>query len=318
MADSLLKVRGLCKDFVRGGLLGEKIRVIEHVDMEVHAGDIRGIVGESGSGKTTFARCCLRLVDPSAGLVQFDGTDLGSLSHAALRAKRREFQMIFQSPFASLNPAMTVEEILIEPFQIYRIGNREYRNRRVRELMEAVSLNESLIGRRPAELSGGQQQRVGIARALALEPRLIIADEPISALDASVQAQILNLLAGLQKRYGLTLIVISHSLYALNYLCTGISVMYQGKIIEEAPAAQFFRNPKHPYSKVLYDSMPILDPLKRKSIHTAGRNAPAVTRPPSGCPFYPRCSLRFGMCTDQIPPLMEINPGERVACFLYM
>lgn len=317
MGDPLLKVQGLCKDFAGGRIWRDYAHVIEHVDMEVHAGEIRGIVGESGSGKTTLARCCLRLLEPSAGFVQFDGLNLADLSHAGLRAKRREFQMIFQNPLESLNSAMTVEEILLEPLEIHKVGDRGYKKRRVRELMEAVSIGESLIYRRPVELSGGQQQRLGIARALALEPRLVIADEPVSALDVSVQAQILNLLAGLKKRYGLTLMMISHSLYALNYLCTSISVMYQGRIVEEAPAAQFFEHPKHPYSRLLYNSIPILDPLRQKDRRRAQPDAIDTSRPRSGCCFHPRCPYRLSICERQIPALTEISPGEKVACFLF-
>jgi oligopeptide transport system ATP-binding protein len=255
----LLKIKGLCKDFRSDGLLRNSFRAVDNVDMEVSSGEIRGIVGESGSGKTTLARCSLRLIEPSAGSIYFAGQDLSGLSSAALRARRKEFQMIFQDPFGSLNPEMTVEQILLEPLHVHRIGNKDSRNHRIRELLEAVSLSESLMKRKPSELSGGQQQRVGIARGLILRPRLVIADEPVSALDASVQAQILNLLADLKKQYDLTLILISHSLSALHYLCTHISVMYKGRIVEEAPATRFFDGPNHPYSRSLLNSRPSLD-----------------------------------------------------------
>jgi oligopeptide/dipeptide ABC transporter ATP-binding protein len=317
MTIPLLKIRGLCKDFVSGTLWGESTRILSDVDMEVDAGEIRGIVGESGSGKTTLARCSLRLLAPSRGVVEFDGQDLATLSPAALRAKRREFQMVFQDLFASLNPAMTVGEILREPLRVHRIGPSEFLDRRVRELLDDVSLNESLLDRRPAELSGGQQQRVGIARALALKPRLLVADEPVSALDVSVQAQILNLLADLKRRYGLALILISHSLYAVHYLCTSISVMYQGRIVEEAPAVRFFEEPRHPYSKILLDSMPVMDASKRDRGSFERKDDGGPLRPRSGCSFHPRCPQAFALCRDQVPLLTETNPGERVACFLY-
>ena len=317
MAVPLLRIRSLCKEFPYGGMWGDCIRVLENIDMEVPPGEIRGIVGESGSGKTTLARCSLRLLEPSLGVVEFDGEDLAALSPYALRARRREFQMVFQDPFASLNPAMTVEDILLEPLQIHAIGDRESRGRRIRELLNDVSLNESLIRRRPAELSGGQQQRVGIARGLALKPRLLVADEPVSALDVSVQAQILNLLADLKKRYGLTLILISHSLYAVHYLCTAVSVMYQGRIIEEAPSSVFFKGPRHPYSRLLLDAMPVLDPLKRDRVRAGRKGDGRAPRSRQGCAFRPRCPHAFALCGERTPLLKEIQPGEKVACFLY-
>jgi len=305
----LLKMSGVCKEFVKG------VSAVEALDMEVYHGEKHGIVGESGCGKTTLARCALRLVEPSSGSVYFDGQDLAGLSRADLRAKRREFQIVFQDPFACLNPAMTVGEIISEPFSVHKIGGRESRQSWVRELLRSVQLDESLINRRPAELSGGQQQRVGIARSLALKPRLLVADEPVSALDVSVQSQILNLLAELQKRYGLTLILISHSLGAIHYLCTRVSVMYQGRIVEEAPATQFFQDPKHPYSRVLLDSMPVLDPAGRNRRHSAAEDI--RSRPASGCSFHPRCPWVSIRCTERSPSMMECGPDAKAACFLY-
>ncbi len=312
----LLKTQWLCKDFPPSGFWGACTRVVDNVDMEVDPGEIRGIVGESGSGKTTLARCCMQLIKPSSGAVYFDGEDLSTLSPAALRARRQDFQMVFQDPYGSLNPAMTVEEILLEPLKIRRTGTQESRDQRVRELLDAVSLSEALRKRKPAELSGGQQQRVGIARGLALRPRLLVADEPVSALDASVQAQILNLMADLRKRYNLTLILISHSLYAIHYLCSRVSVMYRGRIVEEAPAARFFEKPKHPYSRILFDSIHDLSSLREGRAHAAeNRPSPANTR--LSCAFYPRCPNAFSSCREQIPILKELSPGEKVACFLW-
>ncbi len=312
----LLKTRQLCKDFPPSGFWGAGIRAVDGVDMEVEPGEIHGIVGESSSGKTTLARCCMQLIKPSSGTVYFDGKDLSTLSPAYLRARRQEFQMVFQDPYASLNPGMTVEEILLEPLHIHRVGNRGSRNRHVRELLDAVSLSEALMNRKPAELSGGQQQRVGIARGLALKPRLLVADEPVSALDASVQAQILNLLADLKKRYHLTLVLIAHSLYAIHYLCDRVSVMYRGRIVEEAPAAEFFGRPKHPYSRLLFDSMPAFASSKEGRGHAAEKNPPP-SKVQSSCAFYPRCPQAFSRCGEQIPILKELNPGEKIACFLW-
>jgi oligopeptide/dipeptide ABC transporter ATP-binding protein len=313
----ILKTCALCKDFPPNRLSGEGIRAIDHIDLEVMPGEVRGIIGESGAGKTVLARCSLQLIEPSGGSVHFGGQDLASLDPASLRAKRREFQMVFQDPYASLNPSMTVEEILLEPFHVHRIGTPESQHRRLRELLDAVSLSTELLKRKSGELSGGQQQRVGIARGLALKPRLLIADEPISALDASVQAQILNLLADLRKQYVLTLILISHSLPAIHYLCSHISVMYRGRIVEEAPAAIFFENPQHPYSRILLNTLPALDPNKQNHANFRGDDIEALSNRRSGCAFYPYCPHRLSICKDQTPHLTEIHPGEKAACFLY-
>lgn len=313
----LLKIRGLCRDFGSGGLFGKSVRVVDHVDMDVYAGEIRGIVGESGSGKTTLARCMLRLIQPSSGTVQFDGQDLASLKPAALRVRRKEFQMIFQDAFASLNPEMTVGQVLSEPLEIHGEGDRDTRRRRVLELLESVALSRSLLDRKSSELSGGQQQRLGIARGLALKPRLLIADEPVSALDASVQTQILNLLADLKKKYAFTLIFISHSLPAIHYLCDHISVLYRGRLVEEAPASVFFREPMHPYSRMLLHAMPGLPsgaPDPASSAPAKETSAPLI---PSGCAYHPYCLQRLPVCAEKIPLLSEIRSRGKVACFLY-
>ena len=313
----ILRLQALCKNFPTGRLPGESIRVVDNVDMNVEAGEIRGIVGESGAGKTTLARCSLRLVEPSSGSIQFCGQELTSLGPKLLRARRRDFQMVFQDSYASLNPTMTVEQILLEPLQVHNVGDNNYRHGRMQELLEAVSLSESLIHRKPAELSGGQQQRVGIARGLILKPRLLIADEPVSALDASVQAQILNLLAELKRQYELTLILISHSLCAIHYLCTHISVLYGGRLVEEAPAAIFFGEPKHPYSKALLDATLVLDPSRPKDSRIIKENSFSPPNPRSGCAFHPYCSHSLPICARQAPHLKEVKRGEKVACFLH-
>jgi len=310
MTNPLLQVVGLCKDF-------EGRRIVDHVNLEVARREIRGIVGESGSGKTTLARCSLMLLNPSAGTVCFDGRNLAELSGTELRQKRREFQMVFQDPYAALNPRMTIEEILLEPLQIHSVGSTREKRERVQELIESVSLDSAWMNRKPSELSGGQQQRVGIARALALKPRLLVADEPVSALDVSVQAQVLNLLSDLKNRYDLTLALISHSLYAIHYLCTHVSVMYGGRIVEEGPASRFFTNPRHPYSQLLLESMPVLGASASVGTRKTAKAQTDSRNSGTGCVYYFACPRRMDGCKDRRPPLTEPAPGEMVACFLY-
>ena len=308
----LLKLQGLCKDFSSGSLRKECIRVIDSVDMEVHAGEIRGIVGESGSGKTTLARCSCGSSSRPPVLVRFDGQDLASLSPAALRAKRKEFQMIFQDSFASLNPGMTVGQVLSEPLEIHNVGSREFRDRRIRELLESVSLSTSLIHRKSSELSGGQQQRLGIARGLALKPRLLIADEPVSALDASVQAQILNLLGDLKRQHDLTLILISHSLHAVHYLCTHVSVLYKGRLLKKLRLQVFSESRSIPIAGFCSNQCPswnrsgriALPPLQQWILH------PQSTL--SGCAFYAYCPQRLPVCGEQGPaPVRDCVRGKK-------
>jgi oligopeptide/dipeptide ABC transporter ATP-binding protein len=310
---TLLEIRDLCKRF-----RGSRSLVVDNVDMAVASGEIRGIVGESGCGKTTMARCSLRLLEPSSGQIYFDGQNLSGLRGAELRRKRREFQMVFQDPYSSLNPGMTVEDILLEPLRIHNTGTRGEQQQRILELIDTVSLDAAWMNRKPAELSGGQQQRVGIARGLALKPRLLVADEPVSALDVSVQAQILNLLSDLKKQYDLTLILISHSLYAIHYLCTHVSVMYRGRIVEEAPAATFFGDPKHPYSGILLDSMPGLNSTARKSAPGIREDFAEAGNSRSGCVFYSNCPRRMKICGEMSPEMRKLESGGTVACFLYI
>jgi oligopeptide/dipeptide ABC transporter ATP-binding protein len=317
MPNPIFEIKDLVKDFPAGGVSGRRSRVVDHVSTAVAPGEVRGIVGESGSGKTTLARCSLRLIEPTSGGSYFGGRSLADLSRAELRNARREFQMVFQDPFSSLNPSMTVEDILLEPLQIHAIGHRGEQRERLSELIDAVALDEAWMKRRPGELSGGQQQRVGIARALALKPRLLIADEPVSALDVSVQAQILNLLSDLKRRYALTLILISHSLYVVHYLCTQVSVMYRGRIVEEASTASFFAGPRHPYSRMLLAAMPVMDPSGKTSIRAVREDPMSPAGPASGCAFYPYCSQRLSICRKQTPELREVASGESAACFLF-
>ena len=314
----MLGIKGLCKEFRAGGLwAGRLIQALDHVDLEVNSGETLGLVGESGCGKTTLARCILRLTEPSSGSVCFDGSDLNLLSPEALRQKRREFQIIFQDPFASLDPNLTIRQILFEPYEVHQLGTRRQREQWIEELADAVSLDRILLRRRPASLSGGQQQRVGIARALALKPRLLVADEPVSALDASVQAQILNLLADLQRRFGLTLVLISHSLQVIHYICSRVVVMYLGRIVEEAPAKEFFAKAKHPYSELLLESMPAMEVPGTRPPHTAPGEIPSAAAPPVGCAFHPRCPHAQTRCREEVPELRLCGPSSKVACFLY-
>jgi oligopeptide/dipeptide ABC transporter ATP-binding protein len=312
-----LDVRGLFKTFVTTHLgTRTKVQAVRGVDLQINPGETAGLVGESGCGKSTLARCAVRLLEPDAGSVFFEGTDLSRLSASQLRRRRRDFQMIFQDPLASLDPRMTVASVIAEPLEAHRLGTRCERDARVAELMESVALDRTLAGRQPAMLSGGQQQRVVIARALALHPRLLIADEPVSALDASVQVQILNLLADLQRRLGLTLLMISHSLAVIHYMCSHIRVMYLGKIVEESPSEPFFREPQHPYSRLLLGSIPA-KLGSEFAAHAPIGDIPSPANPPAGCPFHPRCDHATERCRGECPELIERGDGKRVACYLY-
>jgi oligopeptide transport system ATP-binding protein len=314
----LLQVQDLCKEFETATFWRHRpVRVIDGVDLSVHSGDTLGLVGESGCGKTTLARCMLRLIEPTSGSIRFQDQDLRLLSASELRARRKDFQIIFQDASASLDPRMDVGQILSEPYEAHGLGTESERMTWIRELLATVSLDEKLLQRYPEALSGGQQQRVAIARALALKPRLLIADEPVSALDASVQAQILNLLADLQKRFGLTTIFISHSLPVIHYLCTRIAVMYLGRIIEESRISNFFSGPRHPYSQILLRSMPSVSKKADTEAAPATGEIPSPASPPPGCSFHPRCPHAMQICMQMPPELVPIGENIKVACFLY-
>ncbi len=311
----ILEVRGLRVSFETGLFRrGRSVHALAGVDLSVEEGDCLGLVGESGCGKTTFARCALLLQEPAAGSVLFDGCDLSRLSGAALRRRRREFQMVCQDPFASLDPRMTVGDILEEPFVIHGLVGKSNSRPEISELLAAVGLENTVISRSPTELSGGQQQRVAIARALALKPRLLVADEPVSALDASVQAQILNLLAEIRRRFRLTVILISHSLPVVQYLCSQVAVMYLGRIVEEAPAREFFLKPRHPYSQALLESVPRIDFERVNPRPSLAGEVPSPAEPPPGCAFHPRCPKALPRCRSEIPNL-ELLQNVKVACF---
>jgi oligopeptide transport system ATP-binding protein len=319
---TLLEVKNLTKHYsVSRGIFFSKNHVVKAVDgisFSLNAGDTFGLVGESGCGKTTAGRCIMRLIETTLGEIWFDGKNFLSLDNQQLRKERRNMQMIFQDPYASLNPRMTIRKILEEPLVIHRIGNKKERTDRVAELLGMVGLDPALMNRYPHEFSGGQRQRIGIARALALEPKLIVADEPVSALDVSVQAQIINLLKELQQKLNLTFIFIAHDLGIVQYFCDRIAVMYLGKIVELASSKELFSNPLHPYSKLLLSSIPAPDPRIRKKRENLKGELPTPIHPPSGCYFHPRCPVAIDRCKSEEPPLREITPGHFAACHVVL
>lgn len=317
----LLKVKKLKKYFpVRGGILSKIIGYVQAVDeisFDIKRGETLGLVGESGCGKTTTGRTIIRLLEPTAGEVDFKGKDIFKLSKEELRKARRNIQIIFQDPFGSLNPRMTVGEIVGESLVIHKIvKNKKEKEERVKDLLETVGLNAGHIRRYPHEFSGGQRQRIGIARALALNPKLVICDEPVSALDVSIQAQVINLLEDLQEKFNLTYLFIAHDLSVVKHISDRVAVMYLGKIVELSSTSELYDNTQHPYTEALLSAVPIPDPtLKRQRIVLEG-DVPSPFKPPAGCRFHPRCKYVEPICSQEEPELIDIENGHFVACHL--
>jgi oligopeptide/dipeptide ABC transporter ATP-binding protein len=321
--EPILEVRTLVKHFhVGGGLFGGApgvVRAVDGVSFTIQRGETLGLVGESGCGKTTTGRCILQLERPTSGQVIFEGHDLTTLEGADLRRARRRIGVIFQDPYSSLNPRMTVGQIVEEPIAVHGlVPDAAARKRRVRELLERVGLLPQHGRRYPHELSGGQRQRVGVARALAMEPTLIVCDEPVSALDVSIQAQIINLLEDVQAEFGLTYLFVAHDLAVVRHISDRVVVMYLGKIAELADRKELYDDPLHPYTRALLAAVPIPDPeLEARRDHTVLRGeVPSPLRPPSGCVFHPRCPIAIDRCRTEVPELREVKPGHWAACIL--
>ncbi|MCA1032647.1 dipeptide ABC transporter ATP-binding protein [Bacillus timonensis] len=321
MTELLLQVNDLKKHFpISGGVFGRTVGEVKAVDglsFYVKKGETLGIVGESGCGKSTTGRLLLRLLEPTEGSVIFEDKDVTELSKSDMRKLRREMQMIFQDPFASLNPRHTVERILEEPLIVHGIGTKEERKKRVREMLEVVGLSSYHAKRYPHQFSGGQRQRIGIARALMTNPKLIIADEPVSALDVSIQSQVLNLLEDLQKEFELTYIFIAHDLSVVRHISDRVGVMYLGRLIELADSEELYSKPLHPYTKALLQAVPVPDPdFVREEIEIHGE-IPSPSNPPKGCAFHTRCNECMEICKTTRPDFKEVEPGHYVACHLY-
>ncbi len=318
----IIEIKGLKKHFpIKTGFFNKvtgHVRAVDGVDFQVLPGETLGIVGESGCGKSTTGRTILRLLEPTAGEVWFNGKDLAKLSKEEMRRMRKDIQMVFQDPYASLNPRKTIKQILTEPLEVHGIGSSgKERLKMVEEIIEVVGLRKEHLDRHPHDFSGGQRQRIGIARALVLKPKVIIADEPVSALDVSIQSQVLNLLKDLKKEFNLTLIFISHDLSVVKHLCDRIAVMYLGRVVELADKKQLFTNPSHPYTQALLSAVPMANPkAKRERIILQG-DLPSPANPPSGCTFHPRCRHASEMCKQTNPQLLDIGQGHQVSCHLF-
>jgi oligopeptide transport system ATP-binding protein len=321
MSETLLSVRDLTKHFpVERGVVFTKrvgtVRAVDGVSFDLAEGETLSLVGESGCGKSTTARLVLRLLDPTSGTIRFAGEDLAKRPHATLKPIRRQIQPVFQDPYASLNPRMPVGRILEEPMEVHEIGDAASRRARVHELLRLVGLAPYHAERFPHEFSGGQRQRVGIARALAVGPKLMVLDEPVSALDVSIQAQVVNLLKDLQQRLGLSYLFIAHDLAVVRHVSDRIAVMYLGEIVETAGKRDLYRAPRHPYSQALLGAIPVPDPTRKRSQAILAGDVPSPMNPPPGCRFHTRCPHAVERCRQERPELRELAPGHRVACHL--
>lgn len=319
----LIEVRDLNKQFVLGKslirqMLGKKpdvLRAVHHVNLDIFPGECLGLVGESGCGKTTLGRCILRLYEPDSGEVLYQGKDFIKMSGKEELKMRQNMQIVFQDPYSSLNPRQTIQDIVGEPSQVHNITTDQDLINRVAQLLQLVGMNPEIMTRYPHELSGGQRQRIGLARALSVNPSFIIADEPVSALDVSIQAQVINLLLDLQEQLSLTLLFITHDLRLVKYVSHRIAVMYLGSIVELASSKELFRQPLHPYTRALLNAAPGLDPRNRKAVASIKGEPPSPLNIAVGCPFRTRCELAMPICAEKDPVLTEVAPGHQVACF---
>lgn len=317
----LVSVRGLKKYFpVKGGILSRTcgyVKAVDGVDIDIRHGHTVGLVGESGCGKSTTGRCMLRLIEPTSGSISFDGVKVENLSRRDLRRLRSEMQIVFQDPYASLNPRLKIGDTLAEPFAIHNIGSKQERDSMVLDLLGKVGLPSDCIKKYPHEFSGGQRQRIGIARAIALKPKFLLLDEPVSALDVSIQAQVINLLTDLKNEFGMSYLFISHDLSVIEKMCDELAVMYLGKIVETGTADEIFESPLHPYTEALISATPVADPKNGTRRIVLKGDVPSPADPPSGCVFHPRCSIAEKKCSESVPLLLKKTDGGRqVACHL--
>jgi oligopeptide/dipeptide ABC transporter ATP-binding protein len=321
LEEYILEVENLKKYFpIKKGVFSKQIGAVKAVDgvsFQIRKGETLGVVGESGCGKSTMARLIIRLLEATEGQIKLDGKELTTLPKKEMRSKRRDIQMVFQDPYASLNPKWTVERTLLEPMRVYNIGSKRERKEKVVELLNKVGLDPSYAKRHPHEFSGGQRQRVGIARALVLNPKMIIADEPVSALDISVQAQVINLMQDLQDQFNLTYMFITHDLSIVEHISDRVAVMYLGKIVELSSKEQLFSNPLHPYTLALMSAAPEVNATQKKERIVLKGDVPSPANPPQGCAFHTRCPSCMGICKVETPTLKEITTGQFAACHLY-